>query len=100
MSGLSEFDRIIRNDRIDVCLYVFTPALIVGLVRAARSIGLVLMTRLLGLLSVAARFHELSLALAPLAFLASLHKYCVILEEIQDRCGIQVLRRFTAVFFA
>jgi len=81
LSRLSEFDRIIGNDRIDVCLNVFTSALIVRVV-AWRSTGL-LMARIFRLLSFTS-FHELCLALASLGLFISLHKYSVIFEEIED----------------
>ncbi len=95
LSRLSEFDRIIGNDRIDACLNVFISALIVTVI-SRRSTGL-LMARVLRLLSFAC-FHELCLALASLGLFIRLHEYRVILKEIEDRRWINMLRWLPAVF--
>lgn len=97
LSRLSEFDRIIGNDRIDVCLNVFTSALIFTVV-SWRSTGL-FKAWIFRLLSFTC-FHELCLALASLWLLIALHEYSIIFKEIEDCMLIIMLWWLSAVFLA
>ncbi len=98
LSRLSEFDRIIWDDRIDVCLNVFTSFLVIAIITTGRS-GSLLVAWVLWLLSLSI-LYEFCFALAPLGLFISLQEDGIIFEKIKDCRGIDMLWWFSTIFFA